>query len=154
MVCGMSKADRVARRCGRHRSGRTYEYRLRIDSRYGEALREEAARNGVTIARLIVERCCIPNDAAHALHSGPAVAKTDAQCVRELLNLRRQLNGVANNINQMAYWANANSAFPQDAELAAAAIRSTVVPRINTILDLLLDQASDGSLPAGQVPTR
>lgn len=143
MMCGMSKADRVARRRRRAGGGVPYRYLLKLDAREGEALRAEAARQGVTIARLIVERCCIPSGTPHGAHTAPSVAKTDAQCVRELLTLRRQIQGVATNINQLAYWANINTAFPQEAELAAAAIRNKVVPRINTILDRLLEHTEE-----------
>lgn len=61
---------------------------------------------------------------------GRKVEQVSAGEIREVLaelrKLRRQIQGEATNINQIAHWANSEQAFPAEAREVAAQLRSQV----------------------------
>lgn len=72
-----------------------------------EKIASAAQRAGMSIAAWIVRRCSVD----------PKVLKTIdveglADAVTQLRIQQRTLAGMANNLNQLAHWANANEAFP------------------------------------------
>lgn len=78
-------------------------------------LRVQARKAGYTMTRYIIEGL------------NPPVEQVNAHLIREVASqlnvLCRQVSGEATNINQIAYWANANSSFPEEADAIASALR-------------------------------
>lgn len=91
--------ERARKRRANHRGGRTIRHEVWCSVEEEGALASRAAREGMTIPRLLVES---------ALASDSGETASERRELREhLLRLRYLLGANANNINQIAYQANA-----------------------------------------------
>jgi hypothetical protein len=96
--------ERKRRRRANHEGGRHFDHRVKVSAEEESRLLVLAHRQGVTVARLLVES---------ALALGEAGEGVDRQAaITELFEVRRSLAGVANNINQIAHHVNDVGAVP------------------------------------------
>ena len=96
----------------REPEGRQYAILVRVSGQDRAAIRARAEAAGVSPPRLLVELATL----------GPAGA-TERNAVRTVLvDARRQIAGVANNVNQIARWANARQQLPPGLVAAMAAV--------------------------------
>lgn len=93
--------------------GRNRAVLVRVSDEEHERLAALAGDAGVSVPRLLVE--------AALGAGGPTPAERRAQFAA-LLAARRQLAGMATNLNQLARWANTEARWPAGAEPAAAAV--------------------------------
>jgi hypothetical protein len=88
------------------RGGRAIAHKVKVKVEQEARLQRMAAEQGVSVARLLVE----------ATLAGDGWTPTQRRgVVRELLAARRDLAGLATNVNQLARWANTVERFPREA---------------------------------------
>lgn len=103
--------------------GRRYEVSVNQDE--DVQLQARAIAAGVTVPRFLFESAM----------SAHVETDTDRKAaIAELFKLRRDMAGVAANVNQLAKWANEERAFPADAHAVVAEYRA-VVAEIRVVLD-------------------
>jgi ABC-type Fe3+-hydroxamate transport system substrate-binding protein len=104
---------------------RDRRYEVSVNQDEDVQLQARAIAAGVTVPRFLFESAM----------SAHVETDTDRKAaVAELFKLRRDMAGVATNVNQLAKWANEERAFPADAESVVAEYRA-VVAEIRTALD-------------------
>ena len=91
-----------------------------------EAIRARADAAGVFAPRLLVELATL----------GQAGASERRATNRLLLDLRRQVVGVATNLNQLAHWANAREQLPPGLASSLSAAEATLAPLAAAVKDL------------------
>lgn len=106
---------------------RDRRYVVKVNAEEDAQLRGRAAVAGVTVARLLFE-------SAMNAHIETDTARKEV--VSEVFAVRRLMANVANNVNQLARYANEESVFPAEAETVVAEYRS-IVPRLSDALDRL-----------------
>jgi hypothetical protein len=116
----MSGADRTGRRRPRAEVPRNRRLDLRVSDNELVELRRRAAENGVSIQRLMVDA---------ALKDGSGGSVVDAAAAGELVEARRELARVGNNLNQLVRLAHTSASI----ELEALAAQG----------NMLLDQLAD-----------
>ena len=104
---------------------RDRRYEVSVNQDEDVQLQARAIAAGVTVPRFLFESAM----------SAHVETDTDRKAaIAELFKLRRDMAGVATNVNQLAKWANEERAFPADAEAVVAEYRS-VVADIRVALD-------------------
>jgi len=106
---------------------RDRRYTVKVNAAEDAALQARAVPAGVTVPRLMFESALD----AHVI--------TDTQrkeVVAEVFAVRRLMATVANNINQLARYANTEGVFPGEADAVLAEYRE-LVPRLRAALDRL-----------------
>ena len=118
-----AQAKAKPQRQRRAMDGRHSVIKVRVTAAEDEAIRARAAAAGVSAPRLLVELATL----------GQAGASERRAANRLLLDLRRQVVGVATNLNQLAHWANTREQLPPGlasslavAEAALAALSAAV----------------------------
>lgn len=106
---------------------RDRRYVVKVNSEEDAQLRARAVVAGVTVSRLLFE-------SAMNAHIETDTARKEV--VSEVFAVRRLMANVANNVNQLARYANSESVFPAEAEAVVAEYRS-IVPRLSDALDRL-----------------
>ena len=106
---------------------RDRRYTVKVNADEDAQLRARAVVAGVTVPRLMFE------SAMNAHIETDTVRK---EVVAEVFAVRRLMATVANNVNQMARYANTESVFPAEAEAIVAEYRA-LVPRLSDALDRL-----------------
>jgi hypothetical protein len=115
-----------ARRQRRVVLGRQRSVHVRVSDAQRRELLERAGRAGVSAPKFLLD---------NALSDGPGIVERRA-AIAMFLSLRRQLIGVATNINQMAKVANATGRIPvgwADALSTVTAMETAVVEAIRAI---------------------
>ena len=100
---------------------------VKVNALEDAQLRGRAVVAGVTVSRLLFE-------SAMNAHIETDTARKEV--VSEVFAVRRLMANVANNMNQMARYANTESVFPAEAAAVVAEYRS-IVPRLSDALDRL-----------------
>lgn len=104
---------------------RDRRYEVSVNQDEDVQLQARAIAAGVTVPRFLFESAM----------SAHVETDTDRKAaIAELFKLRRDMAGVATNVNQLAKWANEERAFPADAEAVVIEYRA-VVAEIRTALD-------------------
>ena len=104
---------------------RDRRYEVSVNQDEDVQLQARAIAAGVTVPRFLFESAM----------SAHVETDTDRKAaIAELFKLRRDMAGVATNVNQLAKWANEERGFPADAEAVVAEYRA-VVAEIRTALD-------------------
>jgi aminoglycoside phosphotransferase family enzyme len=106
---------------------RDRRYTVKVNAEEDAQLRARAVVAGVTVPRLMFE-------SAMNAHIETDTARQEV--IAEFFAVRRLMANVANNVNQLAKYANTESVFPQDAEAIVAEYRA-IVPRLSDALDRL-----------------
>ena len=106
---------------------RNRRYVVKVNAVEDAQLRARAGVAGVTVSRLLFE-------SAMNAHIETDTARKEV--VSEVFAVRRLMANVANNVNQLAQYANSESVFPAEAEAVVAEYRS-IVPRLSDALDRL-----------------
>ena len=117
----------VAPAGGRRRrkpGGRERRTNLRMTEDEHDKLTELAAEAGVSIPRFLIES---------ALGGGVKPSQRRIM-VTELLAAKNQVAGAANNLKQLARWANTNEAYPPGADRAAEAL-ADALERLSVAVD-------------------
>lgn len=90
------------------------EYTRKVEARVSESdylkIKQAAGDANMSIAAWIVRRCSVDPQALK-----PVDVEGLADAVTQLRIQQRTLAGMANNLNQLAHWANANENFPATA---------------------------------------
>ena len=90
------------------------EYTRKVEARVSESdylkIKQAARDANMSIAAWIVRRCSVDPQALK-----PVDVEGLADAVTQLRIQQRTLSGMANNLNQLAHWANANENFPATA---------------------------------------
>ena len=104
---------------------RDRRYEVSVNQDEDVQLQARAIAAGVTVPRFLFESAM----------SAHVETDTDRKAaIAELFKLRRDMAGVATNVNQLAKWANEERAFPADAEAVVTEYRA-VVAEIRVALD-------------------
>jgi hypothetical protein len=122
---GMSRARHG--RQERLRGGRQVRHTVRVTGEQESRLRRVAAEQGVSVSRLLVET---------ALAGEGWTPSQRRAIVRELGGLRRDVEGLGTNVNQIARWANATERFPHEAARVLDAIDRALADLEATVAEL------------------
>ena len=106
---------------------RDRRYVVKVNALEDAQLRGRAVVAGVTVSRLLFES---------AMNSHIETDTARKEVVSEVFAVRRLMANVANNVNQLARYANTESVFPAEAAAVVAEYRS-IVPRLSDALDRL-----------------
>lgn len=106
---------------------RDRRYVVKVNAEEDAQLHARAVVAGVTVSRLLFE-------SAMNAHIETDTARKEV--VSEVFAVRRLMANVANNVNQLARYANSESVFPSEAEAVVSEYRS-IVPRLSDALDRL-----------------
>lgn len=106
---------------------RERRYNVRVSSEEDAQLRARAVVARVTVPRLLVE-------SAMNAHIETSTARKEV--IAEVFAVRRLMANVANNVNQLARYANSESVFPAEAQAVVEEYRA-LVPRLSAALDKL-----------------
>jgi Bacterial mobilisation protein (MobC). len=106
---------------------RDRRYVVKVNAEEDAQLRARAVVAGVTVSRLLFES---------AMNAHIETDTERKEVVSEVFAVRRLMANVANNVNQLARYANSESVFPAEAEAVVAEYRS-IVPRLSDALDRL-----------------
>ena len=106
---------------------RDRRYVVKVNALEDAQLRGRAVVAVVTVSRLLFES---------AMNSHIETDTARKEVVSEVFAVRRLMANVANNVNQLARFANSESVFPAEAEAVVAEYRS-IVPRLGDALDRL-----------------
>lgn len=115
------------RRANDNDGARQKRYTVKANKEEETQLEARALVRGVTVPRLMVE-------SALNLHIETDTDRKEA--IAELFALRRLLANVANNVNQIAKYANEERAFPADADAIVKDYRA-LVPQISAAVERL-----------------
>lgn len=103
---------------------RSRRYEVSVNGEEDVQLQARALAAGVTVPRFLFESAM----------SAHVETDTDRKAaIAELMQLRRDLHGVATNVNQLARWANENSAFPEAVAPLLDEYRA-LVPQISAVM--------------------
>ena len=89
----------------------------------------KAAAAGMTVPRLL-------HESAKSAHVETSTERKAA--IVELFSVRREVAGIATNLNQLARYANTEGTFPAEAEAVTAEFRA-LFPRVTAAVDRLAD---------------
>ncbi|MBX3196283.1 MAG: plasmid mobilization relaxosome protein MobC [Microbacteriaceae bacterium] len=121
--------DEKPTRRRRVEGGRQRRHVVRVTAEEEAQLRDLSARYRVSVPKLLVDS---------ALSGGADAAVSNASVRAEVLTslfaAQRQIAGIANNVNQLAKFANANGFVPGDAAAALDEARRTTM-RISGLVD-------------------
>ncbi len=92
-------------------------------------LEAKAAAAGMTVPRLL-------HESAKSAHVETSTVRKAA--IAELFSVRREVAGIATNLNQLARYANTEGTFPAEAEAVTAEFRK-LFPRVTAAVDRLAD---------------
>ena len=106
---------------------RDRRYVVKVNALEDAQLRGRAVVVGVTVSGLLFES---------AMNSHIETDTARKEVVSEVFAVRRLMANVANNVNQLARYANTESVFPAEAAAVVAEYRS-IVPRLSDALDRL-----------------
>ena len=101
------------RRQARDLQGRTRDFHVRASEEEYAKIKARAEAAGVSIPRLLIELAVL----------GPAGAPERNVTKATMLGVRRQIIGMATNLNQLAKWANARKQLPPGLEASLAAVQ-------------------------------
>lgn len=121
--------DEKATRRRRVEGGRPRRHVVRVTAEEDAQLLELAARFHVSVPKLLVDSA-LAGGAAAAV----ANASVRAEVLTNLFAAQRQLAGIANNVNQLAKFANVNGFVPADASAALDDARRTTM-QISGLVD-------------------
>lgn len=126
----MSEHKGPKRRLARRRranapGGRPHQHMVRVTDMEEAQLRLRADAENVTIPRLLVER---------ALADGGETPTARREALVELFRVRRQLAGLATNVNQIAHAVNTDGRMPVGSAAALARIEE-VVEKIDAAIE-------------------
>ena len=107
--------------------GRKKSYQVYVTDAEEAELTRLAESAGMTVPRLLFES---------ALRSDVTTSTRRAEAIAEIFAVRRLMANVANNVNQVARFANSDSVFPAEAEALVAEYRE-LVPRMSSALEQL-----------------
>jgi hypothetical protein len=107
--------------------GRKKSFQVYVTDAEEAELSRLAELAGMTVPRLLFES---------ALRSDITTSTRRAEAIAEIFAVRRLMANVANNVNQVAKFANSESAFPAEAEALVAEYRG-LVPRMSSALGQL-----------------
>ncbi len=102
-------------------------YTVKVNADEDAQLRARAGAAGVTVPRLMFES---------ALDAHVVTDTQRKEVVAEVYAVRRLMATVANNVNQLARYANTEGVFPAEADAVLAEYRE-LVPRLRAALDRL-----------------
>lgn len=130
---GGAEARNSGRRLGRRRrantaGGRHHAHQVKVTPEEEALLLQLAAKQGVSVARLLVESALAVEDRTTATDRREAMA--------ELFRIHRVLGGAANNMNQLAKVANATGEVPAEFGPTMGYVRR-LCTRIDTTIDRL-----------------
>lgn len=130
--------SRVAPRRDRRRSARAINgqrrrvFKVYLTSEEREQLELRALATGDSIAKILVESALSP--VTNTALDDSVIARTDmSEAMSALRGMRRDLEGVSTNLNQIAHHANTVSEVPADFAQVVASVRRTV-NELNEIL--------------------
>jgi hypothetical protein len=106
--------------------GRGHRYVVKTNDVESAALEAEAASQGVTVARLMVESA-LANDQASDAQNVELTVTEKRDLITALWGLKSAIGGVAVNVNQVARYANETQTFPADAEELMLVSREVLV---------------------------
>jgi hypothetical protein len=107
--------------------GRKKSFQVYVTDAEEAELSRLAELAGMTVPRLLFES---------ALRSDITTSTRRAEAIAEIFAVRRLMANVANNVNQVAKFANSESVFPAEAEALVAEYRG-LVPRMSSALGQL-----------------
>lgn len=110
--------DPARRRQARADGGRSRRYVVKVTPDEEAQLEARATELNVSVSRYLIELALASDE---GLGSMPRSERDEI--VKALFGIQRLAANAANNINQIARWANTNSSFPVDAELTLQAYR-------------------------------
>jgi hypothetical protein len=105
--------------------GRRHSHRVKVTPEEEARLVLRAAAQRVTVPRLLVES---------ALADGGETPAQRREAIVQLFAMRRDLAGLATNMNQIARYANTIEAVPEDAYAAMVEVRE-LVARMDAVID-------------------
>jgi hypothetical protein len=106
---------------------RDRRYTVKVTAAEDAELQARAELSGVTVSRLLFESAMVAD----------VVTDADRKAVvAEFFAIRRLMANAANNVNQVAKYANSEGVFPAEAEAVVAEYRA-IVPRLSEALDKL-----------------
>jgi hypothetical protein len=108
---------KVPSRRAKSKGGRGLSYQLTVNEDEAGLLRERAKAKGVTVQAFLFD----------AAMNASIETRADRQAaIGELFAIRRLMGNIANNVNQLAKFANTESVLPAEAEAIIAEYRATV----------------------------
>ena len=131
--------DDRKRRQTRHEGGRRAVC-VRLSTEELLVLRSRADQLGVTVPKYLVDTGLAEQSFDHAV-TDAALAAEIRMLSQELLPVRRDLYGVATNLNQLAKWANTEHMFP-DMALALGDEIGQIIGRLTNLLDRAAGEAT------------
>lgn len=120
--------EKEARR-RRVEGGRPHRHVVRVTDAEAAELRMKAAAMGMSVSRLL-------HESARSAHVETSTERKAA--IAELFALRREVAGIATNLNQLARFANTYGVFPREAEEVTAEFRR-LFPRVTAAVERLAD---------------
>ncbi len=108
---------------------RSKRYPVTVTPAEAAELEAKAAAAGMTVPRLL-------HESAKSAHVETSTERKAA--IAELFAVRREVAGIATNINQLARYANTEGTFPAEAEAVTADFRR-LFPRVTAAVDRLAD---------------
>lgn len=108
---------------------RSKRYTVKASSSEQAELEARARAAGVDVPRLLFEA---------ALASDVETNAERKQAIAELFAMRREVGSIANNVNQLAKYANTESRFPKEAEALVAEFRA-LYPKLSAAVDRLAE---------------
>lgn len=106
---------------------RSKRYTVKATATEQAELEARAAAAGIDVPRLMFEA---------ALSSSVETNAERKQVIAELFAVRREVGTIANNVNQLARYANTEGRFPAEAEAVVAEFRE-LYPRLSAAVDRL-----------------
>jgi hypothetical protein len=108
---------------------RSKRYPVTVTPTEAAELEAKAAAAGMTVPRLL-------HESAKSAHVETSTERKAA--IAELFSIRREVAGIATNLNQLARYANTEGIFPAEAEVVTAEFRA-LFPRVTAAVDRLAD---------------
>jgi hypothetical protein len=108
---------------------RTKRYPVTVTPTEAAELEAKAAAAGMTVPRLL-------HESARSAHVETSTERKAA--IAELFSIRREVAGIATNLNQLARYANTEGTFPAEAEALAVEFRQ-LFPKVTAAVDRLAD---------------
>lgn len=108
---------------------RSKRYTVKVTAAEQAELDVRAAAAGVDVPRLMFEA---------AMASNVEISAERKQVIAALFAVRREVGTIANNVNQLARFANTEGRFPAEAEAVVAEFRD-LYPRLSAAVDRLAD---------------
>lgn len=116
-MSGLDEGRLFGRQRRANAGGRAKSYRVYVTEAEDAQLRALAGERSVTVPRLLFEAAVAPR----------VEIDTDRRAaIAEIFSVRRLMANIANNVNQLAKFANSEGRLPQEAELIVAEYRRAV----------------------------